>query len=110
MLLTMEIIYRSQITKERWADTSYLRTDDKEEFRERAKFGNRHAVFEKGSEVGYIHYDKYNATDIPVGTINHAAKYTEEKTGIPQGLVALVIVIVGIIGILTVGRSLLKSL
>ena len=89
-------IYRNQITKEKWIDTSYLRTDDKEEFRERAKYGNRHAVFEKGSQVGYAHIDKFNATDIPIGTINHTSNYVEEKTGIPQGLVALGVVALGL--------------
>lgn len=82
-------ILRHEITKERWADTSYLRTDGKEEFRERVNYGNRHAVFEKGSQIGYVHIDKFNATDIPLGTINHASNYVEEKTGIPQGLVTL---------------------
>lgn len=38
---------------------------------------------------GEIHWDEHNATDFPVGTVNHVAKYTEEKTGIPQGLVAI---------------------
>lgn len=91
----MTFIHRSEITKERWTDTSRLRTDGKEEFREKAKYGNRHAVFVKGALLGEVHYDQYNVTDIPVGTINHASTYVEEKTGIPKGLVALGIVLVG---------------
>ena len=85
----MELIHKSEITKERWTNTSYLRNDGKEEFREKAQFGNRHAVFVKSAEWGEVHYDEHNATDVPVGTIMHAAKYTEEKTGIPKGLAAL---------------------
>lgn len=46
------IIHGSEITSERWIYTSYLRSDGKEEFREKKEFGNRHAVFEKGSEWG----------------------------------------------------------
>ena len=38
---------------------------------------------------GETHYDKYNATNFPQGTLNHTANYVEEKTGIPQGLAAL---------------------
>jgi hypothetical protein len=99
----MNMIHRSEITKERWTDTSYLRNDGKEEFREKAKYGNRHAVFVKGALLGEIHYDKYNATDIPVGTINHASNYVEEKTSIPKGLVALGIVLgLGYIGYKTI--------
>lgn len=93
----MTLIYRAEITKEKWTNTSDLRTDGKEEFREKAKFGNRHAVFEKGALWGEVHYDKYNAIDFPVGTVNHFAKYTEEKIGIPQGFVILVIVIVAVV-------------
>jgi hypothetical protein len=52
-------------------------------------------VFAKGALLGEIHYDEHNATDFPVGTINHASKYVEEKTGIPKGLVVLGIVLVG---------------
>ncbi len=89
-------MHRNEITKEQWVDTSYLRNDGKEEFRERTKYGNRHAIFEKGSQIGYIHIDKFNATDIPVGTINHASNYVEEKTCIPRGLVTLGIIALGL--------------
>ena len=86
----MEIpISRYEITKGRWTNTSYFRTDGKEEFRELAKYGNRHAIFEKNSQIGYVHIDKFNATDIPLGTINHASNYVEEKTGVPRELVIL---------------------
>lgn len=88
-------IRRSEITNQQWADTSYLRTDGKEEFRERKEFGNRHVVFENGSIWGEVHYDQYNATNFPKGTVEHASNYVEEKTGIPQGLVTLGIVLAG---------------
>ena|SRR5438128_11767564 len=91
----MNMIHRSEITNEQWANTSYLRGDNKEEFRERKEFGNRHAVFDKGALWGEVHYDEHNATDFPAGTVKHASKYTEEKTGIPQGLVTFGIVLSG---------------
>lgn len=69
---------------EQWVDTSYLRSDGKIEYRERKKFGNAHAVFERGQRYGVIHHDRYNATDFPVGTVRHASQFVEEKTGIPE--------------------------
>ena len=67
-----------------WIDTSYLRSDGKIEYRERKEFGNRHAVFERGQTYGAIHHDRYNATDFPAGTVRHASRFIEEKTGIPE--------------------------
>ena len=92
----MEIIFRKDIEvyPERWINTSDVRSDNKEEYRERKEFGNRHVIFEKGSLFGEVHYDKYNATDFPVGTVQHVSNYTEEKTGIPAVLVTLGIVAV----------------
>ena len=92
----MEIIFREYVEgyPERWMNTSGVRSDSKEEYRERKEFGNRHAIFEKGSLFGEVHHDKYNATDFPVGTVQHVSNYTEEKTGIPAGLVTLGIVAV----------------
>ena len=98
--------HRSEITKEQWVETSYLRGDNKEEFRERKEFGNRHAIFERGSEWGEVHDDEYNATDFPSGTLMHAANYTEEKTGIPKGLAAFGLVL----GLGYVGYKALKYL
>ena len=99
-------IHRSEITNQQWTDTSYLRTDGKEEFRERKEFGNRHVVFENGSIWGEVHYDQYNATDFPKGTVSHASNYVEEKTGIPKGLITLAIVL----GSAYVGYKTLKYL
>ncbi len=82
-------IYRFEIIEGQWKDTSYFRTDGKEEFRELEQYGNRHAIFEKDSQIGYVHIDKFNATDFSSGTINHASNYVEEETGIPKGLVTL---------------------
>jgi len=81
---------------EQWVDTSYLCSDDKIEYREKKEFGDRHAVFDNGASWGDIHYDKYNATDVPVGTVKHFSNYVEEKTGIPQGLVTLATIAVGL--------------
>lgn len=90
----------------RWMKTSIIRTDGLEEFREKPEFGNRHVIFELDSDWGEIHYDEYNALDFPNGTLDHLAKYTEEKTNIPEkwakgGL---------ILGGLLVGAFLLKGL
>lgn len=84
-------IHRSEITKEHWIDTSYIRTDGKEEFRERKEYGNRHIIFDEKSMWGLMHYDKINATDFPIGTIDHFSNYVEEKTGIPKILTNLVV-------------------
>ena len=94
--------------RQRWYDTSFLRTDGKVEYREKAEFGNRHAVFENGSYVGNMHVDRFNATDVPVGTVRHAGKYVEEKTGIPEPLATLGIVLAGI-GIAYVGYRAIRD-
>lgn len=92
----MDIIFRNDVEgyPEHWMNTSGVRPDDKEEYRERKEFGNRHVIFENGALYGIVHHDKYNATDFPVGTVQHVSNYTEEKTGIPAGLVTLGIIAV----------------
>ncbi len=91
----MSIILRSEVNghPERWMNMSGARSDNKEEYRERKEFGNRHVIFENGSLYGISHHDKYNATDFPVGTVQHVSNYAEEKTGIPAGLVTLGIIV-----------------
>lgn len=74
---------------EQWTNTSYLRSDGKTEYREKKEFGNHHVVFDNGAYWGEVHYDKHNATDVPIGTVKHFSNYVEEKTGIPHGLVTL---------------------
>ena len=74
----------SRMTPERWTQTSIVRTDGKREFREKPEFGNRHVIFDVGSDWGQVHVDEYNALDFPIGTVNHLSKYTEEKTGLPE--------------------------
>ena len=100
------LIHRSEISNGRWIETSMVRLDGREEFRQRPKYGNLHAIFEIGSEWGEIHTDEHNALDFPNGTVDHLAKYTEEKTSIPQNLARVGIVIGGIIA----GAALLKYL
>jgi len=92
----MELILRRNVKAypERWINTSWSRTDGKMEYRERKEFGNRHVIFEKWALFGVVHHDKYNATNFPVGTVQHISNYTEEKTGIPAGLVTLGIIAV----------------
>jgi len=80
----------------RWSETSIVRFDDKREFREKPEFGNAHVVFNHGSEWGNEHVDEYNALDFPNGTIDHLAKYTEEKTSIPQTVAKIGIIVGGI--------------
>jgi hypothetical protein len=65
---------------------------------------NRHAVFETGAEWGTVHEDEHNATDFLVGTVNHLAKYTNERTGVPEGLAKLAIVLLGAYGIYRLGK------
>lgn len=88
------MLHISEMTSERWIETSIVRFDGKREFRERPKYGNRHVVFMNNSEWGEIHEDEYNALDFPNGTADHFSKYAEEKTGIP-GLIVKGAVIVG---------------
>lgn len=91
-----ELIHRSEITEEQWSDTSIIRTDGREEFREKPGFQDRHAIFVKGDEWGEVHIDKHNALNFPNGTINHLSKYTEEKTGVPELIVKGAIVLGGL--------------
>lgn len=84
-----------EASRSRWYDTSILRSDGNVEYREKKEFGNRHAVFEGGSLVGDVHVDKFNATDVPIGTIRHVSNYIEEKTGIPEPLTTLAIILGG---------------
>jgi hypothetical protein len=89
---------------EQWDNTSHYRLDGKTEYREKIEFGNRHAVFEIDSSWGEFHVDQYNATDFPYGSINHASKWVEEKTGIPKDIVT----VLGIIAAVYVGYKTLK--
>lgn len=81
------MIQRIDVQNARWLNTSVLRSDGREEFRELPRYGNRHAIFEQGLDIGNVHYDKHNALDFPEGTLNHISHYVEEKTGIPENLV-----------------------
>ncbi|MEX0862171.1 hypothetical protein [Nitrosopumilus sp.] len=78
------MIHRHEVQTAQWSETSIIRTDGLEEFREKPEFGNRHAIFQPNLNWGEIHYDEHNALDFPNGTLDHLAKYTEEKTGIPE--------------------------
>jgi len=91
-----ELIHRSEITEEQWSDTSIIRTDGREEFREKPGFQDRHAIFVKGAEWGEVHVDEYNALDFPNGTVDHLSKYAEEKTGVPELIAKGVIVLGGL--------------
>lgn len=82
----MVFIHRSEIVPERWFNSTGLPPDGKEHFRERKEYGNRHAIFERGAQWGTVHVDDHNATDFPVGTVNHLAKYTSERTGMPEAV------------------------
>ena len=101
-----ELIHISQVQNDQWIETSPVRGDGKREFRERPKFGNRHAIFPINSEWGEAHIDEYNALDFPNGTVNHLAKYSEELTGIPEAIGRTVLVLGGLI----LGAKLLQYL
>jgi len=88
-----EMIHRSEIIPEQWVDTSFARFDGRQEFREKPQYGNRHAIFNPGSDWGEVEVDEYNAADFPNGTLNHLSKYTEEKTAIPQEIAKVGIVL-----------------
>ena len=44
------MLHISEMTSERWIETSIVRIDGRIEFRERPKSGNRHTVFLNNSE------------------------------------------------------------
>ena len=96
----------SEMTNDRWVNTSISRFDAKIEFREKPQFGNAHVIFPQNSEWGEEHIDKYNALDFPSGTVDHLAKYSEEKIGIPETIARGVIVVGGLI----LGAKLLQYL
>jgi len=93
------MLHRSEITSDRWTDTSIIRFDGREEFREKPEYGNGHAIFELGSEWGEYHIDEHNALDFPQGTLNHTALYVNEQTGIPQTAAKLGIVAIAFYGL-----------
>ena len=99
-------IHRSEIDNVHWIETSLVRADGKQEFRERPKYGNKHAVFYPNSEWGEVHFDQHNALDFPNGTVDHLAKYTEEKANIPEQIAKVGIVL----GALVVGAAVIKFL
>lgn len=102
----MKYVHRSEMTSERWVNSTGLPPDGREHFRGLKQYGNRHSVFERNTEWGQIHIDEHNATDFPVGTVNHLAKYTNEKTGAPKNLAKAAIVL----GALYLGYRGLRSL
>jgi len=91
----MTNIHRSEINSEVWIDTSLFAADGREHFREKKQFGNRHAVFDKGSDRGTVHYDQYNATDFPTGTVNHLANFMSQRTGANEDLGRIAIWLAG---------------
>lgn len=75
-------ITREQVTNSNWVNTSKFSLSSMDEFREKMQFGFRHAEFQKSSDIGTVHYDMYDATDIPFGTVAHLSQYFSENTGI----------------------------
>ena len=57
-------------------------------YRETEQYGNRHAKF-IDSQWLEVHWDQYNATSFPDGTINHLAHWGNEQTGIDEGILRL---------------------
>jgi len=103
-------ISRREIMLERWCWLPYVNFEGKEVFRELKKYGNRHAIFDKGAEWGYVHSDKYNATDFPIGTRDHIAKWLSEKIGINEKLARFLVSIAGLYVGYKTGKYLYKNL
>jgi len=78
------MIHKSEIQSEpyRWIQTL-------DGYREIKKYGNRHAKFIDNEWLD-VHWDEYNATSFPKGTIDHLAHWTNEKTGVNENLLRLV--------------------
>ena len=91
---------------DRWI--RYVNGDNKEVFREKKEFGNRHAIFDLGAETGIVHVDLYNALDFPIGTVNHIAKWTNEKFGINENVARVCLYALGIYGAYKLGKSALR--
>ena len=100
----MEWISRAEILNEIDHWFYYENLEGKEVFREIEKYGNRHTVFEKNENFGIVHHDQYNATTFPTGTINHLAKWSNEKTGIDEGLARLALWGIGLYAAYKVGK------
>ncbi len=101
------MITRNEIMKQpdRWL--RYV-NGDKETFREKKEFGNRHAIFDIGVEIGEVHADVYNALDFPIGTVNHVAKWMNEKFGINETVARVGLYAIGIYGAYKIGKLILK--
>lgn len=80
----MTLIHITQITSE---PEHWIRTIGG--YREIEKFGNRHAKF-VDSEWLDVHWDEYNATSFPTGTVNHLAKWGNEEMGINEDILRVV--------------------
>ncbi len=93
-------IHISQITSE---SKHWIRTWDG--YREIERFGNRHAKF-VDSEWLDVHWDEYNATSFPIGTVNHLAKWGNEKTSINEDILR----VAGWRALVAVGIKLLQKL
>jgi len=78
----------------------------KTEYREYEIFGDRDAVFENSSEWGTVHFDQYNATSFPIGTVNHLAKWGNEETGLDEGL----LILAGWAGLLYLGKKMYDNI
>ena len=74
-------------------------------YREIEKYGNRHAKFIDNEWLD-VHWDEYNATSFPTGTVNHLAKWGNEKTGIDEDVLR----VVGWGVLIAVGIKLLQKL
>lgn len=55
----MERIHRSKIFDNEWRNTSFVRFDGKEEYREKPRYRDRHAIFEKDAEWAPTTFDNY---------------------------------------------------
>jgi len=97
----MDTIFRSEIMREPHRWISYTNFEGKKVFRELAPYGNRHAVFDMGAEIGYVHLDQYNAITQP---ISHLVKWGNEKKEINEELLRLFVYGLALYGIYKLGK------
>lgn len=93
-------ITRSEVMNNCWINVSTISLHGMDEYRELPSCadGLKHAKFERGSNVGTWHYDKYNAVNFPLGSIDHFGDFLSIHTHINESLI-----FIGIWGVIFFG-------
>lgn len=87
-----QLITIQQVQNNQWVNVSQFSNFGWQDYRQLPQYGNGHAVFRQGSDIGEVHYNIYNATDFPLGTIAHLAQYFSEHTSLMQQIWVFLIV------------------